>query len=284
MYRTLSRPYLLAGAVAFGGGSLWVGIQSLFWYYNQNFAVGQASAVAEVAGFYMVIAAGIGLAVLGTLLLGWGIARGRGGPSGSVLTVLSETLASRADVKIGSLAGALYGVLYLLITSILVYQPSVDFQAAYGATGGSVAAATCCGSPGAVPELIVYLAPQWHLALQILPLDALFAVVIPILVGFNVAVAAHALRNRLLRSNAGWLGTVGITAGFFTGCPTCAGLFLAGTVGGLGATTLAVALAPYQMLFVALSLPVLLASPLVVAKFAGKAAVAACDLPAHAKI
>ncbi|MDE1858443.1 MAG: hypothetical protein KGI26_05210, partial [Thaumarchaeota archaeon] len=55
----------------------------------------------------------------------------------------------------------------------------------------------------------------------------------------------------------------------------------AGAVGGLGATSLAVALAPYQMLFVALSIPVLIASPLVVATYAGKASVAACAVPAH---
>ena len=254
-------------------------VESLSWYSTQHPVLGQSEAVSQVSGFYLYEAGGIALAVVGALLLGMGLARSPGEGPGSVLTVVSEALNAGSDVRIGALAGALYGLAYLLVSSVLVYQPTVNFQTFYGVTHPTVAAATCCGSPGTVPELIVYLAPQWHIAVQILPLDALFAVLIPLLVGFNVVVAVHALRNRLLRSNAGWLGPVGVMAGFFTGCPTCAGLFLAGTIGGLGATTLAVALAPYQALFIALSIPVLLVSPFVVAVFAGQAALAACAIP-----
>ncbi|MDG6985747.1 MAG: hypothetical protein JRM73_03265 [Nitrososphaerota archaeon] len=277
-----SAPYLGAGIAAFGGGIAWVAVESLSWYSTQHPVLGQSAAVSQVSGFYLYEAAGIALAVVGALLLGMGLARSPGGGPGSVLTVVSEALNAGSDVRIGALAGALYGLAYLLVSSVLVYQPTVNFQTIYRVTHPTVVAATCCGSPGTVPELIVYLAPQWHIAVQILPLDALFAVLIPLLVGFNVVVAAHALRNRLLRSNAGWLGPVGVMAGFFTGCPTCAGLFLAGTIGGLGATTLAVALAPYQALFIALSIPVLLISPFVVAVFAGRAALAACAIPGAA--
>ena len=277
-------PLVRLGALAFAAGCAWVAGGSAYWYWTQHFVLGQAAAVAAVTPFFAFVAAGILLAVAGAWVLGRGLGARTGGPPDSVWTVFAETLASKTEVRIGALGGAVYGAAYLFVSSVLVYQPAVDFQSFYGVTGPSVAAATCCGSPGAVPELIVYLVPQWHLALQILPLDALFAVVIPILVGFNIAVAAHALRNRLLRSKTGWLGPVGIMAGFFTGCPTCAGLFLAGTLGGLGATTLAVGLAPYQMLFVALSIPALLASPLVVAVYAGRAALAACALPGAAEL
>lgn len=254
-------------------------VESVSWYLTQHAILGQSSAVAQVTGFYLYVAAGIALAAAGALLLGVGLARNPIGRPDSVWTVVSEALNSAPDVRIGALAGALYGAAYLFVSSILVYQPTVNFQTYYGVTSPSVAAAACCGSPGTVPELIFYLAPQWHVAAQILPLDALFAVIIPMLVGFNVVVASHALRNKLLRSNAGWLGPVGVMVGFFTGCPTCAGLFLAGTLGGLGATTLAVALAPYQALFIALSIPVLAISPFVVAVFAGRAALAACAVP-----
>lgn len=277
-----SRLYIPLGAFAFAGGCIWVAAESLHWYATQRFALGQGSAIAQVEGFYEVVAVGVFIAAAGALLLGAGLAGRKGGPPESVWTVVSEALRSRRDVRIGALGGVLYALVYLFVSSIVVYQPKVDF-AYYGAATPSVAAATCCGSPGTVPELVVYLSPQWHLALQILPLDALFAVVIPLLVGFNVAVTAHALGNRMLRSNAGWLGPVGVMAGFFTGCPTCAGLFLAGTVGGLGATTLAVALAPYQMLFIALSIPALVASPFVVAHYGGRAALAACAVPGGAR-
>ena len=256
---------------------------SLRWYLDQQTIFVEGEALSLVTGFYAYVALGICLAVAGAWSMSRGLVRKTGGPVGSVWTVISETLASSKDVRVGAIGGALYGVAYLFVSSILVYQPSVDFASAYGVTTPSAAAAACCGSPGAIPELVVYLIPRWHLALQILPMDALFAVVVPILVGFNLAVATHALRNRVLWSRAGWLGPVGVMAGLFTGCPTCAGLFLAGTVGGLGATTLAVVLAPYQMLFVALSIPLLVVSPFVVAVYAGRAAVAACAVPGAMK-
>jgi hypothetical protein len=279
MQRAVSWGYLAVGAATFVGGCTWVAVQSLYWYFTQQFVVDQEAALSLVTGFYAYVALGILFAVAGTWFMFRGLARKAGGPVGSVWTVLSDTLASPKYVRIGALGGVLYGAAYLFVSSMLVYQPSVNFASSYGATSTSVVAAACCGSPGTVPELVVYLVPQWHLALQILPVDALFAFVIPILVGFNLAVAAHALRNRILRSNTGWLGPVGIMAGLFTACPTCAGVFLAGTFGGLGATALAVALAPYQLLFVALCVPVLVASPFVVARYAGRAAFAACAVP-----
>jgi hypothetical protein len=136
---------------------------------------------------------------------------------------------------------------------------------------------------GTVPALIVYLAPQAHLALQILPLDVLFAFVVPLLVGLNVTVAVHAVRNKDVRANVGWVSSVGILAGLFTGCPTCAGLFLASAFGGLGATSLAVALAPYQMLFVIVSIPLLALSPLLIEFNARRARRAACPVPGAAQ-
>jgi len=53
----------------------------------------------------------------------------------------------------------------------------------------------------------------------------------------------------------------GAAVGLFTACPTCAGFFLAESIGGIGATTLAVALTPYQALFIAVSIPLLVAMP-----------------------
>lgn len=274
--------YLVTGAAAFVSGCAWVALASLEWYYTQHYALGQQAAIGAVTQFFLYEAVAICLTAAGAWSMLRGLARRTEDAPDSLRSVLSEALSSRRNVKIGAVAGLLYGIAYLFVSSILVFQPTVDFQSAYGAAGAGVNAAVCCGPPGTVPELIVYLSPQLHLGLQVLPLDALFAVVVPVLVGFNVAVAAHALGNSLLRSRAGWLGPVGIVAGLFTGCPTCAGLFLAGTLGGLGATSLAVALAPYQALFVVLSIPVLVASPMVTALYAGRAARAACAVPGQA--
>lgn len=273
---------IVVGALGFASGCAWVALESVAWYLAQG-RIGpldQQSALALVLGYYATEALAVGVAVAGAFVLYRGLVRLDRNPADSIAAILSEALSARRDLRAGIMAGGLYGVLYLFASSMLVYQPTVDFRSYYGVSGPGIVAAVCCGAPGTVPYLKVYLWPQAHLALQILPLDALFAVVVPLLVGFNVAVAVHAMRNKALRSNAGWLGSVGVMAGLFTGCPTCAGLFLAGAVGGLGATSLAVALAPYQMLFVIVSIPVLLVSPVVVAMYAGKAERAACAIPA----
>src|SRR5207245_6335138 len=123
----------------------------------------------------------------------------------------------------------------------------------------------CC-SYRTIPVIVVYLLPQLHLGLQLVPLDLLLLVVVPILIAFNFAVASFAFRNRPTRSGRVWLSGFGAAVALFTSCPTCAGYFLGGSLGGLAAASLAVALAPYQLAFVVVSLPVLLLSPLLVAR------------------
>ncbi|MDV3244862.1 MAG: hypothetical protein LYZ66_06815 [Nitrososphaerales archaeon] len=253
-------------AVILGGGSIIM--NSLGWYYLQESLafVDRMTILGLVAQFYAgqalaMVSLFVGVYLLYRVLLG--VRSRRESPSG--LLILSEALSSRSSLRIGSIAAVAYGLVYALVSSVIVYQPGVDFGVAYGASATSWTAVACCGAPGTVPSLVVYLAPQAHIALQLVPLSALFAVLVPILVGLNVTVAAHAVRGRPVRTGGKWLGSIGVLVGLFTGCPTCAGFFLAGAIGGLGATTLAITLAPYQLLFVSISLPLLLASPIVMA-------------------
>lgn len=282
--RVLSRPgssplglreesYLALGVLALSGGCLWIAFSSLYWFQTQRFVVGQQVAIDAVTLFFVEEALAVALAMFGSLSVLRGLALGGGHAPGSVRGAFSEALNNRREVMIGVIAGSLYGIGYLFLSSIVVYQPGVTFQQA------GVTAAACCGSPGTVPELVMVLSQTGHLAIQLLPLDLVFAAMIPLLVGLNAAVASHAVRNNALRSNARWLGPVGVVTGLFTGCPTCAGLFLAGTVGGVGATTLAVALAPYQLVMVAVTIPVLVVSPYLMAVLAARAERASCAVP-----
>jgi hypothetical protein len=252
------------------------------WYYAQQSLsfYNQESVLAMVLRYYVAEGLAICVLVAGAYLMYRALLGGREKlePS-SIRAILANALASRSDVQLGAAAAAIYAVVYAAVSSILVYQPGVDFATTYGVTTPGWNAAACCGAPGTVPALILYLAPQAHFALQIVPLDALFVVLVPILVGLNVAVAAHAVRSREVRTSARWMGSIGVLTGLFTGCPTCAGLFLASAVGGLGATTLAVALAPFQMLFILVSIPILLISPAVTAFSVRRSMYAACPMP-----
>jgi len=257
-------------------------MESAAWYFGQQyFAINdQQSILALVQRYYVVEALAMVVVVVGAYLTFRGISGwSRASNPDSIRYMLAESLSTRRDFKIGVAAAVAYAVVYLVVSSVIVFQPSVDFATTYGVTAPSWTAAACCGSVGTVPALVVYVSPQAHLALQVLPLDVLFAVVVPLLVGMNVTVAVHAVRNKDVRANVGWLSSMGLLAGLFTGCPTCAGLFLASAVGGLGATSLAIALAPYQLLFVVVSIPLLAASPVMIALNARRAQRAACPIP-----
>ena len=263
-------------------GCVWVAAESAQWYSSQQvYALDdQGGILSMVQQYFAIELFSIGVVVVGAYLIRAGLMKSEeNSDANSTIHLLGDALSSRKDLAIGIAAAVAYAIAYLFISGIIVYQPGANSGAWEGIAGPGWAAAACCGSVGTVPALIVYVAPQNHLALQILPLDALFAVVVPLLVGFNVTVAAHSLRNSTLRSNAGWVGSLGILVGLFTGCPTCAGFFLAGAVGGIGATSLAIALAPYQVLFVIVSIPLLAASPLLIALNTKRALRAACPIP-----
>ena len=283
--RSPTSPYLVLGALLFALGCVWVALDSVAWYAGQNLygIYDQQSILGLVQRYYVAEALAICVVLAGALLTyrgmkGW---RAMDNPD-SVRFMLADSLSSMRELRIGFAAAVVYALVYLFVSGIIVFQPGVNSGAWIGFSPLSWNVAACCGSVGTVPAVIFYLAPQSHLALQILPLDALFVVVVPILVGFNVTVAAHSVRNKVVRGNVGWMSTLGILTGLFTGCPTCAGLFLASAFGGLGATSLAVALAPYQMLFVVVSIPLLAASPFLIAVNARRAARAACPVPSPA--
>ena len=169
-------------------------------------------------------------------------------------------------------------IFYAVASSMIVYQPSVDFTQAYGATSPGWSAVACCGGYGTIPMVVVYLSPQLHVGLQLIPLELLLLAVVPLLIALNSTVASFAFRNRPTWSRRVWLSGFGAAVALFTSCPTCAGYFLGGSLGGLAATSLAVALAPYQLAFVLVSLPVLLLSPLLVARSISKSLQDGCRI------
>ncbi|HMD79474.1 MAG TPA: hypothetical protein VKF39_05790 [Nitrososphaerales archaeon] len=153
----------------------------------------------------------------------------------------------------------LYGLFYAFVTSMIVYQPGIDFVREYGASFPSAVITPCCGTPLFAPVVTVYVVN--HLGLLLIPLTGLLLVVISVLVGLNSALAVFAFNSRVRGVGRGWLGGLGAVVGLFTGCPTCAGLFFANVLGGAGAVTLAAGLASYQPLFILVSLPVLAVTP-----------------------
>ncbi len=185
-------------------------------------------------------------------------------------------LSQRKYARVFAAASAAYGLFYAVLTSMIVYQPGVNFVAAYGATFPSASIAACCGSPAYVPVVRVFLAN--HLALLVIPLTAVLLVAVAVLVGLNAALAAFAYDSRARGAGGRWLGGLGAIIGLFTGCPTCAGLFFANFLGGSGAVAFATVIGYYQPVFILFSLPILAACPYLVSRSLGKAFTDGCVL------
>ncbi len=156
-----------------------------------------------------------------------------------------------------------YGIFYAFITAILVYRPAEIFSQVYDVPVPSWQIVPCCGTSGYIPIFVAYITE--HLGVMLVPLNLILLLVVSTLFGLNSALAVYAFDNRPKSANASWFGGFGAITGLFTGCPTCAGTFFA-SIFGLGATTSALALAPLQTVFIVVSIPLMLITPVFMAR------------------
>ena len=154
-----------------------------------------------------------------------------------------------------------YGVFFSMASGTLVYQPEVNFSIHYGATIPSGFIAPCCDSPGYMPKIIVYLTE--HIGLQIIPVNLVLQIVVSYLVGLNASIAVSAY---MISKKEKGVSTIGAATGLFIACPTCAGTFLSIFIGTASGIALSIALTQLQTLFIAISIPILVIIPYVLAK------------------
>jgi len=260
----LSRPSFTASA-AMGSmlaGTSVVVFKMAAWENDKYYFSREGGSSSSILSFYLAQSISIFLLLLGFYLAHQFLkGRASASPNTSLVGIIGSPISDPKLMRAATVATALYGLLYAFASSILVFQPGVDFSTAYGATGSvSWSSVPCCGDFGTVPALFLYLSPA-HLAVQLVPLSVLLLFIVPPLVGLNLSIALLSVRRTVAKATGRWMVACGAAVGLFTACPTCAGFFLAESIGGLGATTLAVALAPYQALFIAVSIPLLLLMP-----------------------
>lgn len=182
--------------------------------------------------------------------------------------IVPYVLGSRKFGRLFVASSILYGLFYSFVTSLIVYQPNVTFSTEYLVSIPSALVIPFYGSPGQIPILVVYITE--HLGLLLIPLSVVLLLTVSLLVGLNISMAAFAYSNRPRNSGGQWLGGLGGMVGLFTGCPTCAGLFLANIVGGAGAATLSTLLASSQSFFIGISIPILVVTPILISRSLAK--------------
>ena len=155
----------------------------------------------------------------------------------------------------------IYGIFFSLASGTLVYQPEVNFSHHYSAEIPSAFISPCCDQPGYMPKIIIYLTD--HIGLQIIPINLVLQVTVSYLVGLNAAIAFTAFSISKKGKSA---SSIGAATGLFIACPTCAGSFLSLFVGTVSGVALTIALTQLQTLFIAISLPILFVTPIIIAR------------------
>ncbi len=150
----------------------------------------------------------------------------------------------------------IYGLFYSLITGLLVYKSDISFSKAYNVEIPSFRIIYCCNSLGYMPIFVGYLSE--HLGILISPINLLLLLIITILVSINITISIFIYRNNKKPS---MISSLGVAMGLFTGCPTCAGMLFQ-ILFGLTSTISMAILAPLQSIFIAISIPVLVLTPL----------------------
>ena len=179
----------------------------------------------------------------------------------SIQSILSNILLRKRSKKIFWITFFVYGVFFSMASGTLVYQPDVTFSLHYNVDVPSAFIAPCCDPIGYMPKIIVYMTE--NMGLQIIPVNLLLQIIVSYLVAFNMTITVPAIS--LSRKTGGLCGT-GSVAGLFVACPTCAGTFLTLFFGTTLSSGLTLYLVQLQTVFIALSVPVLLITPIYMAK------------------
>lgn len=185
-------------------------------------------------------------------------------PKKSYLGYISKILTDKNYWRIFVVSSIVYGIFFGFLSQILIYHDDVA-----GDTAPSLFVTLCCNYPGYVPMITIELTELFSILL--IPLNLILAISVSVLVGFNFALNMSLLRMFRNQSQSKFpiVSTFGVFSGLFIGCPTCAGSLFTALVG-FSTSAVVSALAPFQSLFIAISIPILVGTPLLIIRKAMK--------------
>lgn len=209
-------------------------------------------------GFYVILVLALGSIAYG--LYNYQKQKAILGKSG-IIYILAAISFTKKSQKIFIITFIAYGVFFSLTSGTLVYDQQISFSYHYGVKVPSASIIPCCDAPGYMPKIIVYLTD--HVGLQIIPINLLLQIIVSYLVALNMAIAINAIK--LSKKKRG-MSTVGAATGLFIACPTCVGSLLSIFVGTASGIALTIALTQLQTMFIAISIPILLITPFILAR------------------
>jgi hypothetical protein len=207
---------------------------------------------------------------LAFVAIGWGlykVYRSKIVTSDSTISsIIANAINNKRAKQIFVISAIGYGVFFAFTSGVIIYKPDINATDYGFPKPPHVEISPCCDLPGYMPMIFAFFTE--HVGLQIIPLNLLLLVTVSFLVGLNFAISATVFS---IVKSGGRLGTIGAITGLFVGCPTCAGTAFTMLFGfGTGATTFTLFLTSFeaevQTIFIAISIPVLLVTPILMAR------------------
>jgi hypothetical protein len=182
----------------------------------------------------------------------------------SLMSYITAAFLDNKYWKVMAISAIIYGIFFGFLSQIFIYRYDISFSE-QGITVPSVNVIPCCNIPGYVPMLTVF--PTDHFLIMIIPINIILAVIVSVLVGFNISLTLYAFKLEKAQNTkrVSFVGSVGAISGLFVGCPTCAGSLFSMLLGYSVGTTMAV-LAPFQTLFILISIPSLILAPFLIGR------------------
>lgn len=195
-------------------------------------------------------------------------------------SIIARAINDKRTWRIFVITSIGYGIFFAFTSGMILYKPELNATDFGFPTPPHAELAPCCGLPGYMPMFLAFFTE--HIGIQIIPLNLVLLVVMSFLVGLNFAMSLKVFTISRSRKSGG-MSSVGAATGLFVGCPTCAGtLFFLLT--GLWTSTTAVSTALFlttyqvelQSMFIAISIPVLVVTILIMARNLRKSQLGSC--------
>ena len=186
----------------------------------------------------------------------------------SIVAVISNAINNKRSKQILLVSAIGYAIFFGFTSGIILYKPDINATDFGFPKPPYAEISPCCNVPGYMPMILIFFTE--HVGLQIIPLNLVLLIAISFLVGLNFALAS---KTYSIARKGSKIGSVGAVTGLFVGCPTCAGtafmlLFGLGASASTTATTIFLTTHEIQLqsIFIAVSIPILLLTPLIMAR------------------
>lgn len=194
----------------------------------------------------------------------------------SIWKILFNMLTNRSSSILFIPITLSYGLFYAIISSTLIIRIGGGIDHMTGIESFPSIIMMQYGPVGYTPSMSIFL--NDNIGILIVPINLIIIIIISSLVGLNGISSIYAFRSYIsekkrkenigiryaaARTGTKFLTILGATTSLFAACPTCASFYIFSILAGSMATTIASITTTYYIMFLSVSIPLLILTPIV---------------------